>query len=326
MRNLCAILLFLGGCGSQPDDHPADGGADLAPDLGGGDGARDDGGGGGPWVADSDQPIALALDADTVYWVDYAGCDPGAGKVKKAPKSGGAPTVLATGQGCPMAIAVDGANVYWIAVGDGAVRAVPKAGGAVATLAGGETFFDSGVFLALDADALYYGAQHDLRRLPKSNGAPTTLSSVGGNVTGVAVDGGRVFFADFQDQPNGGVFSVPTGGGAPTVIATGECLPFQVALDAARVYWVNEACGGAVVAAGRDGAGHAVLAANQGPGLLGIAVDATTAWFADKTSVRGVPLAGGAVTDPGLPSWGAVAVDDQAVWSGAMDGVYRHPR
>ena len=51
----------------------------------------------------------VAHDATSVYWIE-----PGAGRIAKAPKAGGAVVVLATGQSYPAAIAVDDQYVYWL--------------------------------------------------------------------------------------------------------------------------------------------------------------------------------------------------------------------
>jgi hypothetical protein len=50
----------------------------------------------------------LATDGISVYWVN------GDGSIQRAPVGGGGtPLILATMQGTPTSIAVDGTNVYW---------------------------------------------------------------------------------------------------------------------------------------------------------------------------------------------------------------------
>jgi hypothetical protein len=63
---------------------------------------------------------AAAIDGTNLYIIS-------AGSLMRAPLDGGTPTVLATGQSVPMAIAVDGTSVYWVNNGDGRVMKVsPK--------------------------------------------------------------------------------------------------------------------------------------------------------------------------------------------------------
>lgn len=78
------------------------------------------------------EPIALALDAERVYWADV-GPNPGEGAIHAAAKACGARTTLARDQVNPRAVAVDGTHVYW--VGDEGLARVAKGGGAVEKLA-----------------------------------------------------------------------------------------------------------------------------------------------------------------------------------------------
>lgn len=64
---------------------------------------------------------ALAIDTDNIYWSD--GIDQ---IVRKAPKAGGVPTTLATGQAKALSIAVDDSFVYWVNLFGSAVMKVEK--------------------------------------------------------------------------------------------------------------------------------------------------------------------------------------------------------
>src|SRR6185437_14800668 len=69
---------------------------------------------------------ALAVDATAVYYADT-----GASTIAKVQKTGGTPTVLATGESNVTAIAVDGTSVYWLGGATNTIKKVAKAGGTV---------------------------------------------------------------------------------------------------------------------------------------------------------------------------------------------------
>jgi hypothetical protein len=75
-------------------------------------------------ISDAPSPVAIAVDADTVYWTSSP--DAG-GRILAQKKTGGATFVLATDQHKPRGLAVDGKSVYWVNAGDGAFCRVEKA-------------------------------------------------------------------------------------------------------------------------------------------------------------------------------------------------------
>lgn len=65
--------------------------------------------GGSVSIIGSGDPTAMVLNANDLYWVEYAN-----GTVKKMNKNGGLITTLASGSKSPAGIATDGSSVYWI--------------------------------------------------------------------------------------------------------------------------------------------------------------------------------------------------------------------
>jgi hypothetical protein len=110
-----------------------------------------DGSGGPTPIAHADA-ADVALDADTVYWVDTDG------SVSRAAKDGsGAPAAIAAGKNAPIArVGVSGDDVFWIrsnpdATGDGDLYVAPKSGGPARVLATG---LDDPRGIAVDRDVL----------------------------------------------------------------------------------------------------------------------------------------------------------------------------
>ena len=64
--------------------------------------------------------IALALDADTVYWAETVN-----GAIRKVPKAGGASVLLATNGATPGHVVVDATYIYWVTP-DGKIRRLQK--------------------------------------------------------------------------------------------------------------------------------------------------------------------------------------------------------
>lgn len=141
----------------------------------------------------------FAFDDESIYFGDRASTTAGAanGTVSKVSKSGGTPTVLATGQAGPSSVVLDDTSVYWINEGtitssltllnNSGIASVAKAGGAASVLFT-ETTDGSGVGadsgdLLVAADKLYFSSV-DLNdfsntgeyELAKTGGTPVSFS------------------------------------------------------------------------------------------------------------------------------------------------------
>lgn len=152
--------------------------------------------------------LAIAVDEDHVYFTNKGG------RVLRIAKTGGAPTVLASGlPDEPAAIALDGTHVYVSAVTwsssatqeQGVVGRVPKQGGALEVLAKGiptaRGAWVSGddVFVVTGRS----GRPGAVLRVPKAGGEPVRVVE-DGTLAHVAVDDSAIYFTSdgtFRKEP-----------------------------------------------------------------------------------------------------------------------------
>ena len=145
--------------------------------------------------------------------------------------------------------------------------------------------------------------------------APTVLAPGRSGPWAIAADGTNVYWTE-----NGGVMSVPQGGGAPAVLAQASS-SHAIAVDAENVYWADSS---GVMRVPIDGGAPMTLF--SGPtDAQGLAVDATRVYWTDLTAgtVMSVPRAGGAATvlASGVRNAMGIAVDGaQAVWAIGQPG------
>jgi hypothetical protein len=127
----------------------------------------------------------------------------------------------------------------------------------------------------------------------------------------------------------GAIMKVGLDGGTPVQLASGQYIPFNIAVNASGVYWLSA---GKVMKVGLDGGGAPVELASgfgfagESPG--GIVVDANDVYW--TTGVNGdvtkVPVGGGAATmlATGPTAGMAIAVDSQFVyWFGGSGTLWK---
>jgi hypothetical protein len=202
-----------------------------------------------PFLATGQSAVGcLAVDADSVYWMQVKGESWAAGgSIRRSGKDGRAAPVIATfdtpGFGC---LAVDDARLYWLEYsehreGGGRVRAAPRKGGSPRNLA---HVVAPPVFLKADRDSLYWAEGPSIMRAPL-DGRPAApllaLPKACLSVGEMALDDAFLYFTcgGFGPrQDSGTVWRVAKTGGAPVQLADGQTHPAAIAVDADFVYWV----------------------------------------------------------------------------------------
>ncbi len=244
-----------------------------------------------------DQPIRLAVDDSSVYWLESS-------TLKKLPLSGGDPVILASGLS-PLGIAVDGTSVYWLSAHRGsciqpcdAVMKVPLDGGAptnVVTQVGELWDF------VIDGTNVYWFEDHGyengyaapgpwlLRKAPLTGGGVVTLATLPNFVEALAVDATRVYWTETGGSPaRDSLNTVPLDGGTVETLATDLRLANNVLVDGNDVYWTANI-------AGTQNAGVTKLPLSGGPEVLAsdpasthehaLAIDATAVYWANEGDI-----------------------------------------
>lgn len=231
-------------------------------------------------------PRGVAVDGDNVYWVNLED-----DRVMMAPKAGGEPVVIATGQS-GRDIAVDATYVYWTNTTGEVMKAPLDQSAAPAVIYAGPEGPDG---IALDGERVYWANRltGEVSTAPFDNpsGASVELFSGPAGPTDLVVDATHVYWSNHE---TGEVMKAPlTGdGSSATLIAQGQLDPFGLAVDATHLYWANYGDGvsGQVVMAPLQG-GEAVVLVEGQPGPRRIAVDEAAIYWTNHDSGQLMKLA-----------------------------------
>jgi hypothetical protein len=270
-------------------------------------------------LAVANQPIAVAVDAANVYWVDAA-----LGTVDEVSICGGATKTLVTTSTLgpstlvPEGIAVSGGDVYFttqdpwnLDSNGGAVWKVPVAGGTPTKLEKG--LDHPGPIAVTGASMVWIDAwkspanDGDIRQASLDGGAMTILAYAQNGPLALTLGGGTAVWtlAGTFDSVGGSIEETPMGGGGIVDgTAVAQDMPVGVAVEGTDVYWVDQGNpnvdnSGSVMKIPLDpkAAGNPVTLVSGGA-PQGIAVDAANVYWTDSQtqSVNRVPVAGGTPT------------------------------
>lgn len=228
--------------------------------------------------------------------------------------------VLASGQGGPIAIAVDDTSIYWVNNHGGQVMKMDKAGGTPVTLASGQT---GAYAIAVDGQYVYWTTQDSVMKLPLGGGTPVTVATGQTNPIALAVDATNIYWTAFGTDAgmfDGKVLKAPIAGGPPVVLASNQGGPFGIAVDATYVYWCHDDLDSSVMRVPIAG-GSPSEVSFPGPYPTRIALNGSDIYWTDSPyrmngKVLEQSAAGGAATTlaSGFPTPWAIVTDGKAVY------------
>jgi uncharacterized protein YtpQ (UPF0354 family) len=198
----------------------------------------------GTLLATAQNPTALALDDQRVYWIDGA-----KGQILSAPRKVAAntkPTVVASasaiGRRYAQSMVIDGDALYALrgagAEGEAAVIKVPKAGGAasvVAELPGAPEAIATAGGVAYVATS-GKGEDGAILRVPLRAGAKPEKIATAVQPCALFADAKDVFFVE-RGLTTGGVKRLPLKGGSVEAVAQSAGIACSIAGDDDNVYW-----------------------------------------------------------------------------------------
>jgi hypothetical protein len=134
-------------------------------------------------------------------------------------------------------VVVDAANLY-LADAGGALYRLPRAGGIPVKiesgLAGAEGYYYGPIPIATDGKSVFYVKDGSIKKIPVGGGAAATFASDVGNVYGMAVHDGALYWSC---PTCGTIEKQPIASGARTTLAANEDAPTCIAVDDSYVYW-----------------------------------------------------------------------------------------
>jgi hypothetical protein len=225
-------------------------------------------------------PGSIAINNNTIYWIEDGSRALNAGAVRKVALTGGDVTTLATGlNNCPN-MAVDSSSVYWTqSYVNGYVQKVGVNGGSITAIETGSNGADG---IAVDATSVYW--------VDFSSGAVKKRLISGGTVTlvsgrpypnRIAVDSTSIYWTESGFGSGGNVMKVALSGGPTTTLASGLNSPWSITVNTNYVYWSEYAPNGRIMRVLKTGGGTEETLATGLDSPKGIDVDSTYVYWAE---------------------------------------------
>jgi hypothetical protein len=255
----------------------------------------------GPDLLLSGQPQVFAVAQREVVFQDGA---PGPNAIRAMATDGRSPhSIAAVGDRHVFKIVAEGVDFFWLAGDDltdqpTRVMRAPRAGGPPVELQSATKLVD----FAVDSERVYFLVSEDsahpgaILSQPRDGGSTTPLARGLDDVSGnLVAHGGMLFWAGArhhdQAPTEGMILSLPTTGGAATVIASNVFtrsiavddvhLYFTKNLDVAAETYLRDIFECPITGCGDNNANARLLAANQ-PDPVSLAVDGTALYWANR--------------------------------------------
>jgi hypothetical protein len=271
-------------------------------------------------------PEGVALDLGNVYWVNYGSGGMTNGSVMKVVKTGGTPAALVNPATNPNSIAYSPVWGLFYLSAPG-VSYEQTTGGTPTVIS------NSGAYgqIAIDNTFAYFtidcgGGCGSVAKVPLAGGTTTTLISyaMNSNVnvpSGIAVDANNIYWAN---SIGNAVMKMPVGGGAGTVLASGQTGAGYLVIDLNNVYFVT---GGTIAKVPIGGGSTTVIVPSSVTGTLITDPLSSYIYYGSGGNLKKVLSTGGTITtlatSAGGTIWG-IAVDNTYVyWSNVTDGTVK---